>query len=164
MSTWKPTITKYVHDIRLWVNLLKTQIRESENILSNLIPNHLHLMDGLGQREYRSWIMQFVYTTILLCVQQLMAFWSNETTVTQFKHIPLTSTCKADVVPLGTFKYVLYYFYIFTVYWKKMSVWDLRLPQSWCCRFAYYGILHLFEWKSFTNVSKNHNAFIFSIE
>jgi len=37
-----------VHDIRLWLNLLQTQIRESENILSNLIPNHLHWMDDLG--------------------------------------------------------------------------------------------------------------------
>jgi hypothetical protein len=102
----------------------------------------LHWMDGLGQRAYRSWIMQFVYTTILLSLQQLMAFWSDETTVTQFKYIPLPSTYKADVVPFGTFKYVLYNFYIFTIYWKTMSVWDLRLPQSWCCRFAYSGILH----------------------
>lgn len=150
MRTWKLTISKYVHDIRLWVNLLQIQMRESENILSNLRICDLHWMDDLGQRGYRSWIMQFVYTTILLCVQQLMAFWSDETTVTQFKYIPLSSAYKDDVVPFGTFKYVHYNFYIFTIYWRTMSVWDLRPPQSWCCRFAYSGILHFFEWNFFT--------------
>jgi hypothetical protein len=122
----------------------------------------LNWMDGLGQRGYRSWIMQFVYTTILLCVQQLMAFWSNETTVTQFKYIPLPSAYKADEFTLGIFKYVLYYFYIFSIYLKIMLVWDLKLPQSLCCRFAYSGIF--FEWKLVIYFSKKHNAFLFRFE